>query len=454
MMKRFSAALICILALLLLGFCAFGPRVTAAAPEGGNWPQWRGSEGTGVSMETNLPLEWSRDKNLKWITPLPGRGHSSPIVWENKVFLTLEIEGEIVAGAHAVKHLVEGEEYKHPDAVAAELKHTFKVICLERDTGKLLWEQIAYEGTVFDDRHRKSSHASPTPATDGKFVYAYFGTEGLYCYDLQGKLRWKASPGPIATLGMGTATSPVLFENLIVLQCDEDNGEKSFMVAYEAKTGKEAWKVQRKVQVGWSTPLLVRTQQRPELIASGNELIISYDPKTGKELWRTKGHESNAVPTPVAGYGMVYVSTGYPLKRTLAIKLGASGELDSLNANIAWRYNKGSAYVPSPILYGDYLYLMTDRGLLTCLEAKTGKVIYEGARLPVPATFTASLVACADRLLMTSEEGDTYVIKAGPQHEVVATNSLEEPVFASPAIANGMIFIRGEKNLYCIGKMN
>jgi outer membrane protein assembly factor BamB len=249
---------------------------------------------------------------------------------------------------------------------------------------------------------------------------------------------------------MGVGTSPVLFENLVILQCDEDNGEKSFMSAYDTKTGKEVWRVPRKIQVSWSTPLLVRTAQRPELITSGNESIISYDPKTGKELWRMKGHESNAVPTPVAGHGMVYISTGYPYKRTFAVKLGAAGELDSLNANIIWRYHKGSAYVPSPILYGDYLYLMTDRGLLTCLEAKTGKVVYEGARLPVPATFTASLVAYEGKLLLTSEDGETFVIKAGPQHEVLATNSIEEPVYASPALSNGMIFIRGDKSLYCI----
>jgi len=327
------------------------------------------------------------------------------------------------------------------------------VICLERDSGKLQWEQTAYEGTVYDDRHRKSSHASPTPATDGKYVFAYFGTEGLYCYDFNGKQIWKAAPGPIATIGMGTATSPVLYENLVLLQCDEDNGEKSFIVAYDKKSGKEVWRMPRKVQASWTTPLLVRGPQRTELITSGNEFIISYDPKTGKEWWRTKGHESNAIASPVTGHGLVIVSAGYPLKRMLAVKLGAAGELDSLNANIVWRYNKGIAYVPSGILYGDYMYVMTDRGLLTCLEAKTGKVIYEGARLPVPATFTASPVACEGKLLLTSEDGDTFVIKAGPQHEVLTTNSIEEPVFASPAISNGMIFIRGEKHLYCISKM-
>ncbi len=448
MLKRSSILLI---SASLLMLSAFDPE---AVPKGDNWPQWRGSEGTGVSTEANLPMEWSNTKNLKWKIPLPGRGHSSPIVWGNRIFLTAEIEGEVVPGAQAVKHIVDGQEYKHPDAVGADRQHTLKVICIDRDIGKLLWEQTAYEGTVYDDRHRKGSHASPTPATDGQYVFAYFGTEGLYCYDFNGKQLWKAAPGQIATLGMGTGTSPVLFENLVILQCDEDNGEKSFIVAYDKKTGKEAWKMPRKVQASWSTPLIVRAPQRTEMITSGNELIISYDPKTGRELWRTKGHESNAIATPVTGHGMVFVSAGFPLKRTIALKLGASGELDSSNANLAWRYNKGTAYVPSSILYGDYLYLMSDRGLLTCVDARTGQVIYEGARLPMPATFTASPVACEGRILLTSEDGDTFVIKAGPQHEVLATNSIEEPVYASLAVSNGMIFIRGEKNLYCVSKTN
>lgn len=448
MAKRLSQTMLLLLTTMLFSLSAFATDKNKTA----NWPQWRGSEGSGVAHDANVPTTWSSTQNIKWKTPLPGGGHSSPIVWENKIFLTAEIEGEVVPGAQAVKHVNEGQDYKHPDAVAADRHHTFKVLCLDRNSGKLLWEQTAYEGTVFDDRHRKSSHASPTCATDGMYVFAYFGTEGLYCYDFNGKQLWKALPGPIATLGMGTATSPVLYENHVILQCDEDNGEKSFIVAYDKKSGKEAWRKERKVQVSWTTPLVVAEAQRPQLITSGNEFIISYDPKTGNEWWRTKGHESNAIASPVTGHGLVIISAGYPLKRMLAIKLGASGELDSVNANIVWRYNKGVAYVPSGILYGDYMYVMSDRGLLTCLEAKTGKVIYEGARLPALASFTASPVACNGNLMLTSEDGDTYVIKAGPQHEVIATNSLDEPVFASPAIANDMIIIRGEKHLYGISK--
>jgi outer membrane protein assembly factor BamB len=448
-MKRFAAYFSASLALGLIVCASLQPLTGDAAPNT-NWSQWRGSDGTGVSTEKNLPAEWKADKNIKWKTPISGRGHSSPVVWGNRIFLTTDVEGQPVPGAKAVKHTIEGQEFKHPDAVGADRSHTLKVIALDRDSGKLLWEQTAYTGTVYDDRHRKGSFASPTPATDGTHVFAYFGSEGLYCYDFKGKQIWKAVPGQIGTLGVGLGTSPVLYENLVILQCDEDGGEKSFIVAYDKKTGKEVWRNPRKVQLSWATPIIVNAAGRAELITNGNETIISYDPKTGKELWRAKGHGSNAVPSPVAGHGLVFVGTGYPAKRTFAFKLGASGDLTDSD-KIAWQYDKGTAYVPSPILYGDYLYLMTDRGILTCLEAKTGKVVYEGGRVPVPATFTASPVAFDGKILLTSEDGDTYVIKAGPRHEVVATNSVGEPVYASPAVSNGMIFIRGERNLYCIG---
>ena len=194
----------------------------------------------------------------------------------------------------------------------------------------------------------------------------------------------------------------------------------------------------------------MRTSRRTELVCSGNEWIVSYNPATGTELWRLKGHGSNAIPTPVYGHGLVIVYAGFPDKRTFAIRLGASGDLTG-TANVAWTYDKGTAYVPSSILYGDYLYLMTDRGIITCLDAGTGAVQYDNGRLPVPATFTASPVACEGRILLVSEDGDTFVIRAGPKHEVLAVNSLEEPVYASPAVSRGNLFIRGEKTLYCIG---
>ena len=433
-----------------IGLGLAGLSLMAEAAPAENWPQWRGADGSGVSNEKNLPSEWSATKNIKWKTAIEGRAHSSPIVWGKMVFLTTAVEGTPVQGAKAATHMLGDKEFVHPDSIGADRKHTFKVVALDRDTGKIAWQATAWEGTPYDDRHRKSSYAASTPATDGKMVYAYFGTEGLYAYDFKGKLAWKAQLGNIATLGMGTATSPVLYENLVILQCDEDNGTASFIVALDKTTGKEVWRTPRKIQVSWSTPLLVRTGKRAELIASGTEHVISYDPATGKELWRHKGVESNAIPSPVANNDMVFLVAGYPAKIAMAIRLGGSGDLTG-TPNVPWKYEKGTAYVPSPILYGDYLYLTTDRGILTAIDAKTGEVKYEGGRIPIPATFTASPVAFEGKILMTSEDGDTFIVKAGPKHEILGTNSLGEAVYASPAIADGRIFIRGEKNLYCIG---
>ncbi|HKN84223.1 MAG TPA: PQQ-binding-like beta-propeller repeat protein [Pyrinomonadaceae bacterium] len=422
----------------------------ASQASAGNWPQWRGPDGSGISNEKNLPLEWSPSRNIKWKTPIEGRSHSSPIVWGNRVFLTTAIEGPVVPGAKAVKHMDGDREFLHPDSIGADHKHTFKVLCLDRDSGKLLWQATAWEGTPYDNRHRKGSYAASTPATDGRLVYAFFGTEGLYAYDFKGKLAWKTPLGNLGTVGMGTGTSPILFDDFVIVQCDEENGASSFIVALDKKTGKEVWKTPRKVQVSWATPILVRGATRTELITSGTEFVISYDPATGKELWRHKGVESNAIPSPVANSEMVFLSAGFPAKIAMAIRLGGSGDLTG-TPNVLWTYAKGTAYVPSPILYGDYLYLTTDRGVLTCIAAKTGEVKYEGGRIPIPATFTASPVAFDGKILMTSEDGDTFIVKSGPKHEILGTNSIGEPVYASPAIADGRIFIRGEKNLYCIG---
>jgi outer membrane protein assembly factor BamB len=415
-----------------------------------NWPQWRGPDGQGVSAETGLPDEWSNTTNVKWKTPIAGRGHSSPIVWGKKIFLTSALDGEPIPGRTAgVTHkMSDGSDFVHPDAVGANLKHTFKVVCLDRDSGKILWERVAYEGPVYDSRHKKASFASSTPATDGKYVFAFFGSEGLYAYDFAGKLLWKQAMPKIGTASVGYGVSPILYQNLVIMLCD-DSGGNSFIAAYDKKTGKEAWRVARKVDITWSSPVLVHTKSRTEVVTAAAEAIIAYDPATGKELWRHKGLESNAVPSPVVENDLVVLTSGYPKKIALAIRAGGSGDITG-TPQVAWTYNKGTAYVPSPILYGDYIYLMTDRGLLTCLDVKTGKVEYEGARVPKPQIFMASPVAYEGKILLTSEEGDTYMLKAGPKHEVLRTNSLGENVYASPAIADGKIFIRGEQNLYCI----
>lgn len=419
-----------------------------ASAQSANWGQWRGADGHGVSSETNLPTEWSDSKNIKWKTAIPGRGHSSPIVWGNRVFLTTSIEGPVIPGAEAVRHIHKGQEYLHPDSVGATNSYAMKLVCLDAETGKLLWQKTVYEGRVHDNRHKKNTYASSTPITDGVYVYASFEAEGLYCYDFNGKQVWKSSLGKIAKGGMGPGTSPVLFDNLLILQCDQEYGEGSFIAAVNKATGKPVWRVPRTHRRSWATPLLIKTATRAELVTSGAESTIAYDPATGKELWRAPGVVSNPIPSPVTGHGLVFVTAGSQDKRAYAIKLGGSGDLAN-TPHIVWSYDKGTAYVPSPILYGEHFYLVTDAGILTGMEAKTGKVLYQ-ARLPVPASFTASPVAYDGKLLLISEDGDGFLFRAGAVPEVLHVNSLGEPVYASPALANGRIYIRGDKHLYCI----
>jgi outer membrane protein assembly factor BamB len=416
-----------------------------------NWPQWRGPDGQGVSAETGLPTEWSGTRNVKWKTAIEGRGHSSPIVWGKKIFLTTALDGKPIAGrTPGVTHrMSDGTDFVHPDAVGANLTHTFKVMCVDRESGKILWERVAYEGPVQDSRHKDASFASSTPATDGKLVFAFFGSEGLYAYDYNGKLIWKQNLGTLGTASVGYGVSPIIYEQLVIMQCD-DSGGHSFIAAFDKKTGKEVWRVARQVDITWTTPVLIHTAKRTELVTAAAEAIIAYDPLTGKELWRHKGLESNAVPTPVVSNDLVVVSSGSPKKIALALRAGGNGDVTG-TAQLVWSYNKGTAYVPSPILYGEYVYLMTGNGSISCLEAKSGKVEYEGARVPKPTMFLASPVAFEGKILLTSEEGDTFVLKAGPKHEVLRTNSLGEAVFASPAIADGHIFIRAEHHLFAIG---
>ena len=416
-----------------------------------NWPQFRGPNSSGIGEGKNLPDEWSPEKNIIWKTELPGRGHSSPIVWGNRIFLTSDVEGEVIPGQKAVHHVRNKATWVHPDALSGDRKHTLKVICLDRVSGKILWEKVAYEGAVLDDRHKRNTYASGTPVTDGKYVYAFFESEGLYCYDFTGKLLWKTSVGPIAKMGMGPGTSPALFENMLYLQCDlEDGGVGGFLLAVDKRTGKEVWRVKRDQRKTHATPLIVQTGQRAELITNAYETIVSYDPKTGQELWQCEGVKTWGIPSPVAGHGMVFLTGGADRKRAIGIKLGGVGKLDG-TPNIVWSYTKGTAYVTSPILYGDYLYLVSEKGILTCVEATTGKIVYEGGRVPTPATFFASAVAYDGKLFLTSEDGETFVVKAGPVHEVIRTNTVGEPVMASPAIANGKLFIRGGQHLFCIG---
>lgn len=446
-MRIFARALAVVPAALAAGLLSFG---TPAAVEDGNWPRWRGPEGRGVAAGADYKDEWGPGKNIAWKVPVEGRGHSSPVIWGRHLFLTTSIRGG-PSGHKAPDHLGYDLKpgYKNPDSEESDHNYTLKVLAYDAGSGKLLWERTAYDGIMWDDRHKRNTYASPTVVTDGSLVYAFFEAPGLYAYDFSGKLVWKTSLGNIAKGGMGPGTSPILYGNLIILQIDQEMGANSAIVALDKKTGKQVWRTERNTRRTWGTPIIVNAGGRDELMATGAEMIAGYDPKTGRELWRAKGLENHPIPSAVAGHGMVFFSAGYPRKRVLAVRPGGSGDITGTDA-IAWRYEKGTAYTASPVLHGNYLYLMSDGGILTCLNALTGEVVYEGGRPPVPGSYRSSLVAFGDKVLQTSEDGDTFVIKAGPQHDVLKQNSVGEPVWASLAFAGGTIYIRGAEHLFAI----
>lgn len=435
--------------LLTLATLALTAGLQAASP--GAWPGWRGPDGSGVSRDATAPTAWGVDTNVLWKTPIAGRGYSSPVVWGDRVFLTTSFEDEVVPGAQPAPHELGGQPFVHPDSEGGDRRHRMVVMAFDANTGAPLWEQTAYDGPVYDARHRAGSYANTTPATDGTLVYAWFGSEGLYAYDFDGRLAWKTDIGDIATFGMGTGSSPVLHGNLVILQCDDDNGEKSFMVAVDKRTGREVWRTPRDVQAGWSTPIIARADSgREELVASGNEWVIGYEPSTGRELWRARGTGVWTVASPIAAHGTVIASGSHVEKRAVAIRMGGSGDVTS--SHVVWERNRGTAYTPSAIAYGDYAYMLTDGGLISCIDIRTGEVKYEGGRPTTSSRVWSSLVAFRDRIFLSNEDGETYVIPAGPEFAIERVNQLDAPIYASLAPSNGRLYIRTNEHLYALAE--
>lgn len=422
---------------------------------GQNWPSFRGPNASGVAEGSKPPITWDVDKtqNVLWRTAIPGLSHASPIVWDNQIFVITAVSSDAKTGFIAKDR---GIGLANDDA-----KHTWMIYALDKRNGKILWSNTAYEGVPRAKRHVKATQANSTPVTDGHYVVALFGSEGLACYDIKGKLLWKQDLGVLnpglwddKTSSWGHSSSPVIYRDLVIVQADGHS--QSFIAAYNLKDGKQAWRVERNEITSWATPTIYQGKDRTELIANGGRFIRGYDPLTGKELWRFSDNETQVkMQAPLIAHDLIYITGGYPPGRTMyAFRPGAVGDIslesgEEKNAFVAWTTSKGSPYTPTPLIYGDLMYVLADNGVFSVYDAKTGAVVYQQR---LPSSFSASPVAADGRLYLASEDGDVFVVKAGRQYQLLSKNTMGQPLMATPALSQDMLILRGENAIYAIGE--
>jgi outer membrane protein assembly factor BamB len=430
-----------------------------------SWPAFRGPSASGQQPHADgpaPPTTWDvpQRQNVKWATPLPGLGHSSPVVWGNRVFVTTAVSsGDRI---FRPKIAARDGEVTNVDSAGDEPRHAWKLICLDLHTGNILWERVAHEGVPRIKRHLKNSHASATAVTDGRRVLAYFGSEGLHAYDMDGRLLWRADLGMVDVgwpydpdYQWGVASSPVIHGKLVIVQCD--NQEDSFIAAYDLETGRQVWRTARAETPSWGTPTVVEGRGRTMVVTNATEAIRAYDANSGKELWSLSGNSELTAPTPIAAHGLVFVTSGYrPIQPIYAIRVDASGDISlkagaTSNAGVVWSTTRGGPYLPTPIVIGDVLYVALNNGIVTAYEALTGQRIYQ-QRVANGAAISASPVASHGRIYLASEDGDVYVIRAGRQFELLATNRVGDVVLATPAISDGMILIRTDRQLVALSE--
>lgn len=430
----------------------FGLLAVTDAGADANWPAFRGPEARGVAEGEGLPDQWSASDNVEWTTDLPGRGWSSPIVWGGHVFLTTVVN--LGTSEEPKKGLYSGGD-RH-DALAST--HQWKVFALDLETGKVLWERQVHEGSPATSIHIKNSYASETPVTDGKQVYVFFGNLGVFCFDFDGNLIWdkKLEPKQIRN-DWGTAASPVLHGDLLYVV--RDNDEDSYLLALDKGTGEEVWRTARDEGSNWSTPYVWENEKRTEIVTTGTDQVRSYGLE-GNLLWSLRGMSSITVATPYESNGLLYVSSGYlwdKLRPLYAIRPGAEGDIslkegETSNAWIAWCRPAVAPYNPSTLAYENRLYVLDDRGMLSCFDAFDGSVIYENEKIPRGRRFTVSPWAYGGKVFCLNEDGTTFVIKAGESFEVLHSNILGKDVMcmSTPAIAGDRLLIRTSERLYSI----
>jgi outer membrane protein assembly factor BamB len=423
-----------------------------------DWPSFRGLEARGVAEGVPAPTVWDvpRQRNVRWRVPVAGLGHSSPIVWGDQVCTASAVSGtpdpELKVGL-----------YGDIASVTDTTVHKWLVMCFDKATGKLRWERTAHTGVPKVKRHAKSTHASSTLATDGRYIVAFFGSEGLHAFDMNGTPVWRKDFGVLDSgffmapeAQWGFASSPVIHGDRVLIQVDVQKG--SFVAALDLASGRELWRTPRRDVPTWSTPTVLVADGRAQVVVNGWRHIGGYDVLTGEEIWRMRGGGDIPVPTPVSSSNLLFITNAHGSSAPIyAIRPSASGDItlragQSSNAHIAWSYSRDGAYMQTPLVYGELLYVCRDNGVLSVFDAATGKRHYQVRLADGRTGFTASPVASADRVYFTSEEGDVYVVKAGTSFEQLAVNPLGEVAMATPAISEGAMFFRTRGHLVAVAE--
>jgi outer membrane protein assembly factor BamB len=454
-----SMARILVGAVVGFGLLGATARMSADPRPGVDWPSFRGIRGSGVAEGFQTPTTWDvpAGTGLKWKTAIPGLGHSSPIVWGSRVCVTTAISGEKNAGLKIGL-------YGNIDSVPDATEHTWKLICVDKGTGRVLFDRTVLTAVPKIKRHMKATHANSTLATDGTHIVAMFGSEGLYAYDMSGRQLWKKDLGvldsgyyevPAAQWEFGS--SPVIHDGVLIVQADVQ--ENSFLAAFDVTSGKERWRTPRHDVPTWSTPTVHEVGGRTQVIVNGWKHTGAYDFATGKEIWKLAGGGDIPVPTPIAGHGLIFITNAHGRQGApvYAIRETASGDIslpagETTNAHVAWSAPRDGAYMISPVLYDGLLYVSKNNGVFNVFDAKTGERVYQQRLGSGTTGFTASIVAADGKIYFTSEDGDVYVVRAGRTFELLATNPIGEIGMATPAISEGMLFFRTDKSLLAIAR--
>ena len=435
------------------------PDETAKTARDVHWPSFRGRFASGVADQQNLPIEWDarKGKNIRWKTPIPGLAHSSPIVWGDKLFVTSAVSGEPTA--ETIRHGLYGDGTASSD----QSVHRWILYCLEKKSGRIVWERQAHTGVPRSKRHIKATYANCTPVTDGRFVIAHFGAEGLFAFDMDGNRLWKKDLGDLDVgaydapgYEWGPASSPIIYRNLVIVQCDTQG--ESFILACDIRTGATVWRTARDELPSWGTPTIFPARERTELVTNGSKFIRGYDPLTGRELWRLGGSSKITAPTPIFADDLIIVCSGRrPEKPIFAIRRGASGDIslkkdETSNRSIAWSKTRSGPYMPTPIIYSGLLYTCQNNGVLTCYDVKSGEEKYRRRIEHAGGGFSASPVAADGLIFLPSEDGEVFVIKAGSEFQLMATNHMGEVLMATPALSEGTMYMRGRHHVFAIGQ--